>query len=114
MQLPRRLQGMEDRGPEATQVMAWTGDALVNFMARYGYRRVDTPLLEETELLLRKSGGELASKMYTFTDPGGHRVSLRPEFTSSVVRAYLQGMNRGGPLPVRWSYLGPVFRYEPE
>lgn len=92
--------------------MAWAGDALSAFMARYGYRRVDTPLLEETELLLRKSGGELASKMYTFTDPGSHRVSLRPEFTSSVVRAYLQGMN-GGPLPIRWSYLGPIFRYEP-
>ena len=113
MQPLRRLQGMEDRGPDAAQAMAWTGDALGDFLARYGYGRVDTPLLEETELLLRKSGGELASKMYTFTDPGGHRVSLRPEFTSSVVRAYVQGMSNGA-LPVRWYYGGPVFRYEPE
>ncbi|MFH1140276.1 MAG: HisS family protein [Chloroflexota bacterium] len=114
MQLPRRLNGMEDDGPQATQTIAWAADALCSLMTSYGYRLVDTPLLEETDLLLRKSGGELASKMYTFTDPGGHRVSLRPEFTSSIVRAYLQGMNGGGPLPVRWSYLGPVFRYEPE
>ena len=113
MQPLRRLQGTEDQGPEATRVMARAGDALTSFLARYGYRRVYTPLLEETELLLRKSGGELASKMYTFTDPGGHRVSLRPEFTSSVVRAYLQGMHSGA-LPVRWSYMGPVFRYEPD
>ncbi|MDO8750416.1 MAG: HisS family protein [Dehalococcoidia bacterium] len=114
MQLSRRLKGMEDYGPQATQTIAWAADALCSLMSTYGYRLVDTPLLEETDLLLRKSGGELASKMYTFTDPGGHRVSLRPEFTSSIVRAYLQGMNGGGPLPVRWSYLGPVFRYEPE
>ena len=102
MQTPRRLKGMEDRGPESTGVLAWAGDVLRSFLVRYGYRRVDTPLLEDTDLLLRKSGGELASKMYTFTDPGGHRVSLRPEFTSSIVRAYLQGMNGGKPLPVRW------------
>ena len=113
MQPPRRLRGMEDLGSDAARLMARAGDALRAFLASYGYQRIDTPLLEETELLLRKSGGELASKMYTFTDPGGHRVSLRPEFTSSLVRAYLNGTN-GGTLPVRWSYSGPVFRYEPE
>ena len=108
-----RLSGMPDQGPEAVQVSTWVGDALCAFLSGYGYRRIDTPVLEETELLLRKSGGDLASKMYTFTDPGGHRVSLRPEFTSSVVRAHLQGMGDNG-LPVRWSYIGPVFRYETE
>ena len=113
MQTPRRLRGMEDRGPDAARLMARAGDTLRAFLASYGYQQIDTPLLEETELLLRKSGGELASKMYTFTDPGGHRVSLRPEFTSSLVRAYLNGINYGK-LPVRWSYSGPVFRYEPE
>ncbi len=112
MNVPRRLKGMEDVGPEAAQTMDWAAGTLCSFMARYGYKRVDTPLLEETELLLRKSGGELASKMYTFTDPGGHRVSLRPEFTSSIVRAYLQGMGQGGSIPMRWAYVGPVFRYE--
>ena len=49
--------------------------------------------------------------MYTFTDPGGRRVSLRPEFTSSVVRAHLQGLGNGQ-FPLRWQYRGPVFRYE--
>ena len=108
-----RLSGMPDKGPGAVQVLTWAGDTVCAFLSGYGYRRIDTPVLEETELLLRKSGGELASKMYTFTDPGGHRVSLRPEFTSSVVRAYLQGMGDKA-LPVRWSYIGPVFRYETE
>ncbi len=102
---------MEDRGPEATAFLVRAAGSLASFLAGYGYRRVDVPVLEETELFLRKSGGELASRMYTFTDPGGHRASLRPEFTSSVVRAYLQELDEG-PLPLRWQYQGPVFRYE--
>ena len=112
MQPPERLKGMEDRGPEAATVLAGSGDVLASFLSSYGYRRVDVPILEETELFLRKSGGELASRMYTFTAPSGHRVSLRPEFTSPVVRAYLEGLDTG-PLPLRWQYQGPVFRYEP-
>src|SRR4030042_4622676 len=60
------------------------------FFASYGYVGIDVPLLEETRLFLRKSGGEVASKMYTFTDPGGREVSLRPEFTPSVIRVYIE------------------------
>ncbi|MCL0044054.1 ATP phosphoribosyltransferase regulatory subunit [Dehalococcoidia bacterium] len=113
MQYLSRLHGMKDWDTETTRTIARVEDTLCSFLACYGYRRVNTPVLEQTELLMRKSGGELASKMYTFTDPGGHRVSLRPEFTSSMVRAYVQGIGNGT-APVRWSYLGPVFRYEPD
>ena len=111
MEAPKRLKGMQDQQPDQTRILSWVGLTLGDFLAGYGYRRIDTPLLEETELFLRKSGGELASKMYTFTDPGGRRVSLRPEFTSSVVRAHLQGLGNGQ-FPLRWQYRGPVFRYE--
>lgn len=111
MEAPKRLRGMQDQQPDQTRILSWVGLTLGNFLDGYGYRRIDTPLLEETELFLRKSGGELASKMYTFTDPGGRRVSLRPEFTSSVVRAHLQGLG-DGQFPLRWQYRGPVFRYE--
>ena len=86
---------------------------LQTFLARRGYRRVATPMLEPTDLFLRKSGGELAARLYSFTDPRGSGVSLRPEFTSSVVRAFVDGSLRG-PLPQRWMYAGPVFRYESE
>ncbi|MCZ6789278.1 MAG: ATP phosphoribosyltransferase regulatory subunit, partial [Chloroflexi bacterium] len=111
MQPPQRLRGMEDSGPEVARAMTRVGQALADLLAGYGYLSVDVPVLEATELFLRKSGGELASRMYTFVDPGGHRVSIRPEFTSSVVRAYLEGLNPG-PLPQRWQYQGPVVRYE--
>lgn len=113
LQSPKRLTGMQDASPETVAVRDGVGGALCAYLSRYGYQPVDTPILEQTELLLRKSGGELASRMYTFTDPGGHRVSLRPEFTSSVVRAYLEGLQQG-PFPLRCSYLGPVFRYQGE
>ena len=54
-----------------------------------GYASVDFPLMEPTELFVRKSGGDISGRLYSFTDPGGNKVSLRPEFTSSVIRSYI-------------------------
>ena len=88
-------------------------DALAAHLRARCYEPVDTPLLEPTELFVRKSGGELTSRMYTFVDPGGRRVSLRPEFTSSVIRHFVQECG-DAERPVRWQYQGPVFRYERE
>ena len=84
-------------------------EALSVYLGERGYDAIDTPLLEETELFVRKSGGELTSRLYTFTDPGGYKVSLRPEFTSSVIRHFIE---EGATSPARWRYSGPVFRYE--
>jgi histidyl-tRNA synthetase len=86
-------------------------DRLVELIGSYGYRYLDTPILEPTELFLRKAGGELASRMYSFTDAGSNSVSLRPEFTSPIMRHYLEHAGDIG-LPARWQYAGPVFRYE--
>ena len=102
-----------DLAPQAWRRMATIRGRLETFLGRRGYDVVGVPSLEQTELFLRKSGGELASRMYSFTDPSGRRVSLRPEFTSSVVRAYAEGTITG-PLPLRLQYHGPVFRYEGE
>ena len=81
-------------------------------MSDLGYEPIDTPLLEETELFVRKAGGDLAGQLYNFTDPGGTPVSLRPEFTSSVIRHFIEIEDSLTP-PVRWQYSGPVFRYAP-
>ncbi|MBI2856558.1 MAG: histidine--tRNA ligase family protein [Chloroflexi bacterium] len=101
---------MRDQGPEELRRRTAVEGSLQRFLASQGYQIIDTPLLEPTELFLRKSGGELASRMYTFTDPGGNRVSLRPEFTSSAIRYYLE-MEAEEKLPLRLQYCGPVFRY---
>ena len=106
-----RLRGMPD----------FTGDALLRreqlqrrltaLLSSYGYRGLDTPLLEPTELFLRKSGGELASQLFSFTDPASRAVSLRPEFTAPAMRHYLERADEIE-LPARWQYCGPVFRFD--
>ena len=87
-------------------------DALGAYYASRGYAPIDTPIVEDAELFVRKSGGELSGMFYTFDDPGGNRVSLRPEFTPSVIRHYVEHASILGTLS-RWRYGGPVFRYHP-
>ena len=84
---------------------------LTALLHRHGYQPLDTPLLEPTELFLRKSGGELASQLFSFSDPVGRAVSLRPEFTAPAIRHYLEHWQEIE-LPVRWCYSGPVFRFD--
>ena len=88
-------------------------DAAINALRRVldlrGYERSETPILEQTELYIRKSGGGLSSRLYDFSEPGGLNVSLRPEFTAAILR---QAAERSGDgQPVRVMYDGPVFRY---
>lgn len=85
-------------------------DALCSTLAGYGYEFLETPLLEGTELFLRQSGGDLASRMYSFVDAGSNQVSLRPEFTSPIMRHFLEDGSCA--LPARFQYAGPVFRYD--
>lgn len=79
---------------------------------RYGYPLVNLPIFEATELFERGVGeaSEVVTKqMYTFTDQGGRSVTLRPEGTASVVRAYLNSGHHG---VWKGAYSGPFFRYE--
>ena len=86
-------------------------DRLREVFFLHGYQVLETPILEPTELFLRKSGGELAARLYTFTDQGGNQVSLRPEYTASILRYYMEQPN-SGLLSMRVQYAGPVFRHE--
>ena len=106
-----RIPGMRDTaGGEYDELQA-AAAAFESFASGRGYDMLDTPLLEQTELFVRKSGGELTTQLYSFVDPGGNRVSLRPEFTSSVIRHYAE-QSRPLAQPVRWQYRGPVFRHD--
>ena len=106
-----RLRGMSDFTGDALRRREQLQLHLTALLASYGYRRLDTPLLEPTELFLRKSGGELASQLFSFTDPGSRAVSLRPEFTAPAMRYYLEHSEEIE-LPARWQYCGPVFRFD--
>ena len=105
------LPGMCDSAGEAIERLRQTAKSIGVFLQDRQYTLIDTPVLEETELFVRKSGGEMTSRLYSFSDPGGRRVSLRPEFTPSVIRHFLQERD-SLTLPARWRYVGPVFRYE--
>ncbi len=82
--------------------------------ALYGYRRIDTPVFEDTELFARTSGegSDIVSKeMYTFTDRGDRSLTLRAEATAPIVRAYLEhGMQRE-PQPVKLYTHETIYRY---
>ena len=82
--------------------------------ARYGYRRIDTPAFEDTELFARTSGqgsDVVQKEMYTFEDRGGRSLTLRPEATAPIARAYLQhGLHRE-PQPQKLYTVGPMWRY---
>ncbi|HET7855260.1 MAG TPA: histidine--tRNA ligase [Gaiellaceae bacterium] len=82
--------------------------------AAYGYRRITTPLFEDTELFTRTSGegSDIVQKeMYTFTDRGDRSLTLRPEGTAPVARAYVEhGLHREAQ-PVKTFFVGPAYRY---
>jgi histidyl-tRNA synthetase len=81
----------------------------------YNYYEIRTPVFEATELFLRGVGEEtdiVQKQMYTFEDKGGRSLTLRPEGTAPVMRAYIENSLVKNGLPQKFSYLGPVFRYE--
>jgi histidyl-tRNA synthetase len=83
--------------------------------AVYGYGRITTPGFEDTELFVRTSGEAsdiVRKEMYTFVDRGGRSLTLRPEGTAPVARAYLEhGLHRG-PQPFKAYMIAPMYRYE--
>lgn len=71
----------------------------------------ETPVLEDTALYLKKSGGELSSQLFRFEDQGGRDVTLRPEVTASLARLAAEHQ-RHFPKPLKWFEIGQCFRYE--
>lgn len=83
--------------------------------ADYGYEKIDTPIFEDTDLFLQGVGAStdiVEKQMYTFKTLGGDSVTLRPEFTAGVARSYTEHGMFNMPQPIKFWYMGPVFRYE--
>jgi len=79
-----------------------------------GYLEVETPIFEFSEVFKRTLGDTsdiVTKEMYTFTDRGGETITLRPEGTASVVRAFISG-GLAQHVPLKYFYSGPMFRYE--
>jgi histidyl-tRNA synthetase len=104
------VRGMHDIAPAQYKQLTGVRAALHDELHGWGYQMLDLPVLERRELYLKKAGEELVGKLYDFVHHGRH-LALRPEWTASVLRAYLNSM-QAAPLPLRLAYSGPVFRYE--
>lgn len=112
IQAPR---GTYDVLPEQAAARAALEQRAREVLEAAGYERIETPAFEATELFARAVGEStdiVQKEMYTFTDGGGRSLTLRPEGTASVCRAYAQhGMHKLAQ-PVKLWYMGPFFRYE--
>jgi histidyl-tRNA synthetase len=90
-------------------------DAARRVLGAAGYRRIETPAFEATELFARGVGAStdiVQKEMYSFEDGGGRSLTLRPEGTAPVCRAYLEHGMHKLPQPVKLWYLSSFFRYE--
>ncbi len=118
MAAKRRFQtvkGMRDLVPPHADYFAGVEQVARSVFRLYGYNELRTPLVEDTELFVRGvgEGSEIVGKqMYTFDDKKGRSLTLRPESTAAVARAYLQHDMGSWPQPVKLFYAGPHFRYE--
>jgi histidyl-tRNA synthetase len=111
---PQRIRGTQDIWGEAADRFQAVVAAFERVRRLYGFRRVEMPAFEATEVFSRSIGEttDIVSKeMYTFPDRGGDMMTLRPEFTAGICRAYLsEGWQQLA--PVKIATHGPAFRYE--
>lgn len=111
----RSVKGTRDLLPPESAVWAAVEEVARDVFARYGYAEIRTPILEETELFVRGVGEAtdiVGKEMYTFADKKGRSLTMRPESTAAVARAFIEHGMQSWPSPVKLWYLGPHFRYE--
>lgn len=105
------LPGFRDFTPRECAVRNYLFETWRGVARRCGYVEYETPILEDTALYLKKSGGELSSQLFRFEDQGGRDVTLRPEVTASLARI-AAAEQRQYPKPLKWFEIGQCFRYE--
>ena len=111
----RRIKGMHDILPPESEVWRRIEESFIDIARQYGYSEARTPIIEQTELFVRSIGETtdiVEKEMFTFTGRHDVSLSLRPEGTASMVRAYIENkVARQDPV-AKWVYLGPMYRYE--
>lgn len=105
------LPGFRDFIPRECAVRNYLFETWRSVARRCGYVEYESPILEDTGLYLKKSGGELSGQLFRFEDQGGRDVTLRPEVTASLARLVAEHQ-RNFPKPLKWFEIGQCFRYE--
>lgn len=107
--------GTKDIFPPEMEKWQYLEEQIRDFFSQFLYREIRTPMFEHSELFQRGIGSEtevVQKEMYTFTDKAGRSLTLRPENTASVVRAGIENNLFNEMFPLRFFYIGPMFRYE--
>ncbi|HYZ49051.1 MAG TPA: ATP phosphoribosyltransferase regulatory subunit, partial [Sphingomonas sp.] len=114
IETPRPIRGTQDMLGEQALRFAHVVDTFERVRKLYAFQRIEVPVFEATSVFARSLGETtdvVSKEMYTFEDRGGDSLTLRPEFTAGIARAYLtEGWQQYAPLKVATH--GPLFRYE--
>ncbi len=109
------VKGMKDILPDETGSWRMVEDLAREFFPRFGYREIRSPILEKTELFVRGIGETtdvVEKEMYTFTDMAGDSLTMRPEATAQMCRAYVEHKLYNRPGGWKVFTIGPMFRHE--
>ncbi len=109
------IKGTQDILPREARKWQKVEDTAKKIFELYGYREIRTPVFEATELFEKGTGQTsdvVTKEMYTFIDKGGRSLTLRPEYTPSIVRSIIQNRLYLQPQPLRFYFIGPMFRYD--
>ena len=109
------IRGVKDIMPNEVEKWQWVESNANMIFTRYGFKEIRPPIFEKTKLFSRGIGEStdiVEKEMYTFEDRSGEKVTLRPEGTASIVRAFVEHKMYASQNVQKLYYLGPMFRYE--
>jgi histidyl-tRNA synthetase len=107
----QRPRGTRDFGPSEMETRRYFENMMRSICLAHGFREVQTPIFEHTELFTTKSGPGIVEEIYAFKDKGDRDICLRPELTAPVIRFFINDLTNL-PRPLKLFYFGPCFRYE--
>ena len=113
--LVQKPKGTKDLLPEDTIKLQYIENKVKSIFDNYGFKEIRVPVFEHTELFQRGVGETtdvVQKEMYTFDDKGGRSITLRPEGTAGVIRAYLENGLNNKPSPIKLWYNMAMYRYE--
>ncbi|MBB5021225.1 histidine--tRNA ligase [Desulfurispira natronophila] len=111
----KAVRGFNDILPNQSRIWGAAEDIMRHTLQQWGYGEIRLPIMERTELFCRTIGENtdiVGKEMYSFADKGDESVTLRPEGTAGVVRAYVENRIYSEMAPQKLWYMGPMFRYE--
>ncbi len=107
----QRPRGTRDFLPDDMERRRHYEGLLRDVAKTYGFREIATPIFEESELFILRSGPNVLGELYAFKDKGDREIALRPEMTAPAIRMFVNEMSND-PKPIKMFYFGQCFRYE--